>query len=112
MGADQAQAPEKFEVTQDTLDYLQKLLNRRSNKITVNTKASGGQVSTSRGLLEMTTHQKYVLVDFVGRFLPIVCVLLGHRALAFAAVAIAWWHGYMAARLELRVASEKQQTPA
>jgi len=56
----------------------------------------------------MTAQQRYVLVVVLGWVIPFACVLLGHQFLAFAAVAIAWWHGYVAAKLEAKLASAKQ----
>ena len=57
----------------------------------------------------MTSRQKYVLVVVVGWAVPMGCVLVedGAISIALAAVAIAWWHGYAAARLEAKIEREK-----
>jgi hypothetical protein len=58
----------------------------------------------------MSTRQKYVLVIWAGWIIPILCVIAGKGTLAFAlaAVPIAWWHGYGAAKLEQKLTAEKE----
>lgn len=57
----------------------------------------------------MTTRQKYLLIVLAGWIIPFACVLAGKGpvGIALAAVPIAWWHGYVAARLEQKLVVEK-----
>src|SRR5690554_3220033 len=57
----------------------------------------------------MNGKQKYLLIVLVGWIVPIACILAGRSsvAIALAAVPIAWWHGYVAARFEQKLAVEK-----
>jgi hypothetical protein len=61
----------------------------------------------------MTAKHKYILVVIVGWLVPMTCVVFGKGALAFglAAVSIAWWHGYMAGKLESKIEIENSQGP-
>jgi hypothetical protein len=56
----------------------------------------------------MTTKQKYVATLLTGWIVPMTCFVIesGHTGVALAAVSIAWWHGYMAAKLEARLDQE------
>ncbi len=59
----------------------------------------------------MSTKQKFLFVVLAGWIVPIACILAGKGALSLSlvavAIAIAWWHGYMAARIEHKLAVEK-----
>lgn len=57
----------------------------------------------------MTTRHKYILTVLIGWIVPLTLALLcgNTMAMAGAAVAIAWWHGYMAARLEQKLHQEQ-----
>ena len=58
----------------------------------------------------MTTRQKYILVVLAGWIVPMVCIIAGRGAITIScvAVSIAWWHGYMARRLESKLECEKK----
>ncbi len=57
----------------------------------------------------MSVKQKYLLVVLAGWIVPITCILAGKGAVAvaLAAVTIAWWHGYIAGKLEPKALAEK-----
>lgn len=57
----------------------------------------------------MTLWHKYILTVLIGWIVPLILALLCGNAMAMAAaaVAIAWWHGYLAARLELKLRQEQ-----
>ena len=60
----------------------------------------------------MNTSAKFWSVVVAGWIVPITCLALSGNltSLAFAAVAIAWWHADVAAKLETKLQLEK--TPA
>lgn len=59
----------------------------------------------------MTTPQKYWLTVVIGWAAPLALACTGNMAWAMGAVAIAWWHGYHAARLEAVMALERRSGP-
>ena len=59
----------------------------------------------------MSTRNKYVLTVLAGWVVPVGLVMWNGNAMAMgiAAVTIAWWHGYMAARFEAKVLQVKAE---
>lgn len=57
----------------------------------------------------MTTRHKYIFTVLIGWIVPLGLAMLCGNAMAMAgaAVVIAWWHGYMAARLEQKMHQEQ-----
>jgi len=56
----------------------------------------------------MTSKQKFVSIVLIGWLVPATLLFVQGNALPLGgvAVAIAWWHGYMAAKLEAKADSD------
>jgi hypothetical protein len=59
----------------------------------------------------MSMRNKYVLTVLAGWVVPVGLIMWDGNAMAMgiAAVTIAWWHGYMAARFEATALKEKAE---